>query len=57
MIWIIITTIYLLIGFYFSKPDEWNIFIKIIAHIFWLPVVVGLYLILLFAYKKDKKLK
>lgn len=52
MIWIIIAIVYLLIGFFFSKPDEWNIFIKIIAHIFWLPVVVVLYLTLLIAHKK-----
>jgi len=40
MIWIGMVFFYLLIGFYFTKPKEWNRFQKIAGHLFWLPVIV-----------------
>ncbi|WP_169911356.1 hypothetical protein [Evansella clarkii] len=41
MLWIILASlIYLLIGFFFSKPDNWNMIQKVLAHIFWLPLVI-----------------
>jgi hypothetical protein len=43
---------YAYVGFYFSKPVEWNLLTKIVVHIFWLPIVVALYSILYFTFRK-----
>ncbi|ALA47862.1 hypothetical protein SUNDANCE_46 [Brevibacillus phage Sundance] len=48
MILFISIMIYLLIGFYFKKPEEWNLATKILVHIFWLPIILFLIIIIRF---------
>lgn len=40
MIWIILVTLYLILGFRFEKPDDWNLIKKISAHVMWLPMFI-----------------
>jgi hypothetical protein len=46
MIWLILLAIYLLIGFFFKKPEEWDVLTKVLVHIFWLPIVVFIIIII-----------
>lgn len=38
--WIVAAVVYLAFGFYFKKPEHWSPVKKILSHIFWLPIVI-----------------
>ncbi|MGK4040857.1 hypothetical protein AB0Y20_01050 [Heyndrickxia oleronia] len=53
--WITISVSYLLLGFCFSKPDEWNKTQKVLSHIFWLPLAAIIYSVLFMGLWQNKR--
>jgi hypothetical protein len=47
LIILFIVAIYLLMGFKFHKPKEWSLPVKIIVHIFWLPICILIFILLM----------
>lgn len=43
----LLVVIYLLLGFKFHKPKEWSLLTKIIVHIFWLPICIFLFIVIM----------
>lgn len=49
-LWIIggLTVVYLLVGFIFEKPEEFPWYVKVLMHLFWLPIII----VILFALRE-----
>jgi hypothetical protein len=50
MWWVIVFCAYMCVGLIFPKPEEWGIIKRILANIFWLPLLIFLWILFFFGF-------